>query len=135
MMYPCLEMQVYCFCVGIFHSSFGLMKYPYTKTIHLHLQTTIHHSLVLVISLFMQNLSSSKGSIITCHFMDAVIFTYHICYIFGTDKCTKKYPICVKVEIPYHISSINCLPPSPIICVSLFLVNYIHLFQTSAMDI
>ncbi len=51
MIYPCLEMQVYCFCVEIFHSSFGLMKYPYTKTIHLHLQTRIHHSLVLVILL------------------------------------------------------------------------------------
>ncbi len=37
------------FCEGIFHSSFGLMKYPYTKTIHLDLQTRIHHSLVLVI--------------------------------------------------------------------------------------
>ncbi len=50
MVYPCLEMRVYCFCVGIFHSSFGLMKYPYTKTIHVHLQTRIHHSLVLDIS-------------------------------------------------------------------------------------
>ncbi len=32
-----------------FYSSFGLMKYPYTKTIHLDLQTRIHLSLVLVI--------------------------------------------------------------------------------------
>ncbi len=30
-------------------NQFGLMKYPYTKTIHLDLQTRIHHSLVLVI--------------------------------------------------------------------------------------
>ncbi len=45
--YPCLEIQVNCFWVGIFHESFGLMKYPYTKTMNLHLQTRIHHELVL----------------------------------------------------------------------------------------
>ncbi len=33
--YPCLEMQVNCFCVWIFHEYFGLMKYPYTKTMNL----------------------------------------------------------------------------------------------------
>ncbi len=29
--YPCLEIQVNCFCVGIFHESEGQMKYPFTK--------------------------------------------------------------------------------------------------------
>ncbi len=46
--YSCLEMQVNCFCVGIFYESEGRMKYPYTKTINLHLQARIHHELVLV---------------------------------------------------------------------------------------
>ncbi len=35
MMYPCLEMQVNCFCVRIFHESEGRMKYLYTKTMNL----------------------------------------------------------------------------------------------------
>ncbi len=26
--------QIYCFCEGFFHSAFGLVKYPYTNTIH-----------------------------------------------------------------------------------------------------
>ncbi len=34
-MYPCLEIHVNCFCVGIFHESEGRMKYPYTKTMNL----------------------------------------------------------------------------------------------------
>ncbi len=35
-------------CVGIFHESEGRMKYPYTKTMKLDLQTRKHHELVLV---------------------------------------------------------------------------------------
>ncbi len=37
-----------CFCVGIFHEYEGRMKYPYTQTMNLDLQTRIHHELVLV---------------------------------------------------------------------------------------
>ncbi len=48
-MYLCLKIRFVVFCDGIFYFSFVLMKYPYTKTIHLDLQTRIHHSLVLVI--------------------------------------------------------------------------------------
>ncbi len=33
--YPCLEIQVNCLCVGIFHESEGPMKYPFTKTMNL----------------------------------------------------------------------------------------------------
>ncbi len=43
------EIRFILFCEEIFHSSFGMMKYPYTKIFHLNLQTRIHHSLVLVI--------------------------------------------------------------------------------------
>ncbi len=46
--YPCLEIQVNCFCVGIFHESEGRMKYPFTKNNEPDLQTRIHHELVLV---------------------------------------------------------------------------------------
>ncbi len=34
-MYPCLEIQANCFCVGIYHESKARMKYPYTQTMKL----------------------------------------------------------------------------------------------------
>ncbi len=34
LVYPCLKIQVNCFCVGIFQESEWRIKYPFTKTIH-----------------------------------------------------------------------------------------------------
>ncbi len=86
MMYPYMEMQVYCFCVGIFHSSFGLMKYPYTKTIHLHLQKRIHNSLVLVIILWQIQRLVISGIVymnLTVSFETSNIVLYHyiLCFV------------------------------------------------------
>ncbi len=47
-MYPCLEIQVNCFCARIFHESEGRMKYPFTKTMNLISKQGYHHELVLV---------------------------------------------------------------------------------------
>ncbi len=73
MMYPSLEIR--------FIVSEGLVKYPYTKTIHLDLHTMIHHSLGLVIT---PNKVRGVKTLHDIHYKKVVGIVYgdsHICSI------------------------------------------------------
>ncbi len=88
-----------CFCVWIFHESFGLMKYPYTKTINLHLQTRIHHELVLVIlcrtmACFEWNLHtqiSGGDSVLSTTFCGITLWIIHFCFMTHYDITIAKH--------------------------------------------
>ncbi len=90
-------------------TSFGLMKYPYTKTIHWNIQTRIHHSLVLVIkcniclllghklyygnsftdfhAIFMLICIEKGFGFLLCDWLEVILLFYHIIIQFQDLYC------------------------------------------------